>query len=338
MSKIIRSPFFYVGDKYKLMREIKRFFPNTIQNYVEPFVGGGSSFLNVEASRYLLNDVDSFVVLLHQKISSYANDKQNLFNELFTLIERYRLSCSFKGITAPDKLKREYVKTYYARYNKQAYEQLRDDFNNDRSNVLLLYLLVVYGFNHMIRFNGVGRFNLPVGNVDFNKNVYSALNNYLDFIRRRKIEFYNKDYQIFLSNLNLTKDDFVYLDPPYLISASEYNKLWNESEERRLYATLDELDSCGIRFAITNLLTHKGEKNSIFERWSNKYNAYKIESNYISFNDNSIKKDSQELLVCNYKAEVFQKNVPDSFYHTSRVVNVSNTIAEGYLFDVAMFR
>ncbi|AWK62499.1 hypothetical protein C6B36_09245, partial [Helicobacter cinaedi] len=43
---IIRSPFFYVGDKYKLMPQIRRLFPSKIQTYVEPFVGGGSSFLN----------------------------------------------------------------------------------------------------------------------------------------------------------------------------------------------------------------------------------------------------------------------------------------------------
>ena len=339
MSEIIRSPFFYVGDKYKLMRAIKRFFPQTIQNYVEPFVGGGSSFLNVKATRYLLNDVDPFVVLLHQKISSYSNDKQRLFDELFALIERYRFSCSFKGITAPEELKRQFVKTYYARYNKEAYERLRDDFNVDRTNALLLYLLVVYGFNHMLRFNSSGRFNLPVGNVDFNKNVYLALNNYLDFVRPRKIEFHNDDYQKFLSKLTLTKDDFVYFDPPYLISSSEYNKLWNESEERRLYETLDELNSRGIKFAITNLLTHKGATNRLFERWITQYHAFKIKSNYISFNDNSVKKDSQEMLVCNYESNVSNPSVLDSLRkpsHTS--TSALETPEKCYLFDVAMFR
>lgn len=41
----------------------------------------------------------------------------------------------------------------------------------------------------MIRFNGKGDFNLPVGNVDFNNNVYQALNNYLDFVGEHEIEF-----------------------------------------------------------------------------------------------------------------------------------------------------
>lgn len=35
----IRSPFFYVGDKYKLMPQLKNLFPDDINNYIEPFVG-----------------------------------------------------------------------------------------------------------------------------------------------------------------------------------------------------------------------------------------------------------------------------------------------------------
>lgn len=42
---IIRSPFFYVGDKYKLMPQLKELFPKDIDNYIEPFVGRGQLFL-----------------------------------------------------------------------------------------------------------------------------------------------------------------------------------------------------------------------------------------------------------------------------------------------------
>ena len=40
--KIVRSPFFYVGDKYKLIEEISSYFPDDIEKFVEPFVGGNS--------------------------------------------------------------------------------------------------------------------------------------------------------------------------------------------------------------------------------------------------------------------------------------------------------
>lgn len=62
MKKGIRSPFFYVGDKYKLMPQLNKLFPNNINQFIEPFVGGGSVFLNTNAKRYLANDIDTNIV------------------------------------------------------------------------------------------------------------------------------------------------------------------------------------------------------------------------------------------------------------------------------------
>ena len=90
------------------------------------------------------------------------------------------------------------------------------------------------------------------------------------------------------------------LDPPYLISQSEYNKLWTENDEKELYKLLDDLNEKGIRFGITNLVYHKGKTNNIFYEWSKKYHVHELSSNYISFNDNTIKNNSKEVFVTNY--------------------------------------
>lgn len=296
---IIRSPFFYVGDKYKLMHQINDLIPKNVNQYIEPFVGGGSSAINSSGREYILNDIDEYVVRLHEELVKYINKPEALFDKLFNLIDHYGLSCSYRGIVVPDELKKQHVKTYYAKYNKEAYNKLRDDFNETK-DITLLYLLLIYGFNHMIRFNSSGKFNLPVGNVDFNKNVYKALNDYLEFMRNNKVKFYNKDYKDFLLSLEIDKDAYVFLDPPYLISMSEYNKLWNEDKEKELCEFLDQLDKKGIKFGITNLISHKGKENITFRDWSEKYIVHPINSNYISFNDNTIKKDSKEVFVTNY--------------------------------------
>jgi len=299
-NKTIRSPFFYVGDKYKLMPQLKELMPENIGQYIEPFVGGGSSFLNSKGNTYILNDVDEYVVALHKYIGKYAGRAEDLFEELFSIIDFYGLSCSYKGICVPEELKKKYVKTYYSHYNKEAYIKLRKDFNSSKSDLLKLYLLLIYGFNHMIRFNGKGEFNLPVGNVDFNHNVYTALVNYLQFVSEHQIEFFNMDYISFLEKIKINSNSYVFLDPPYLISMSEYNKLWNESKEDEMCEYLDELNKKGIKFGITNLITHKGKTNLRFLEWSKKYSAFDVKSNYISFNDNTIKADSKEVFVTNY--------------------------------------
>lgn len=297
---IIRSPFFYVGDKYKLMPQLNSLIPNNINRHIEPFVGGGSSFLNSKGNQYIVNDIDEYVIKLHKELNKYKNKEELLFEKIFSIIKKYNLSCSYLGNTVANDLKKKYPKTYYAKHNKEGYLKLRNDFNIDKKDILKLYVLLIYGFNHMIRFNRSGEFNLPVGNVDFNRNTYSALVNYLKFSRENEILFFNKDYKSFLLELEINEDDYIFLDPPYLISMSEYNKLWNIEKEKELCDFLDELNERGIRFGITNLIHHKGKTNSLFYEWSKKYKAYEISSNYISFNDNTIKRDSKEVFVTNY--------------------------------------
>lgn len=303
-ASVVRSPFFYVGDKYKLMPQLKHLIPQDVDIYVEPFVGGGSSFLNASGDKYILNDVDKHVIALHKELGKYVGKEKLLLKKLYKIIDDYELSCSYRGRTTSDELKKQYPKTYYAKYNKKGYEKLRADWNKTKKDNLKLYILLIYGFNHMIRFNSSGNFNLPVGNVDFNANVYKALMDYLSFIKGKNIEFHNMDYKDFLNSLSLTQNSYVFLDPPYLISMSEYNKLWNDKKEKELCEFLDELNKKGITFGITNLISHKGKTNTVFKEWAKKYTVYSISSNYISFNDNTIKNDSKEVFVTNGKIEV----------------------------------
>ena len=296
-----RSPFFYVGDKYKLMPQLKLLIPENINNYIEPFVGGGSSLMNVEAKKYIVNDVDSHVIDLHEYLFKFSKNINKLFEIFYNIIDEYNLSCSYIGRTVSDDLKKKYVKTYYSVYNKESYNRLKRHYNKNQNLVEELYILLIYGFNHMIRFNQAGEFNLPVGNVDFNKNVANALNEYINFSNSANVEFYCGDYKDFLFNIKIKSNDYVFLDPPYYISLSEYNKFWNIKDEKELYDTLDSFDKKGVRFGITNLVNHKGKTNEILKKWAKKYYIHNIKSNYISFNDNTIKNDSKEIFVTNYE-------------------------------------
>lgn len=298
--KVIRSPFFYVGDKFKLIQEIKTYFPENISRFIEPFVGGGTVFLNVKAKEYLLNDIDSNLIALHLYLTNSSSQREDFFIKAKEIIDKYGLSFSHIGNFIPDELKKRYKKTYFAQYNKEAYIKMRNDYNKAtlKENIIL-YLLLIYGFNRMLRFNKKGEFNLPVGNVDFNTNVFNALNDYFDNILIKHPNWYNSDFRSFLKGISFKNNDFIYLDPPYLITFSEYNKLWSEEDEISLLQILDELNKKNIKFAISNVINYKGRTNSIFLDWSHKYNIHDISSNYISYHDNSIK-DFREVLVTNY--------------------------------------
>jgi len=289
-----------VGDKYKLVQEIRTQFPAHINILIEPFVGGGSVMMNVDADGYLLNDINSYVINLHQMLQEYIGREQEFMNELYSIIDLYGLSLSLRSDAVPQDLKTAYPKTYYARYNKAGYLRMKADFiAGGQQDMQRLYLLLIYGFNHMLRFNGKGLFNLPVGNVDFNQNVYDALSDYFRLLSQKHVEWHNEDYRQFLGDIDYQDGDFVYLDPPYLITFSEYNKLWNDDNERDLLALLDNLNERGISFAISNVTHYRGRTNTLFLEWSAQYHVHSIKSNYISFNDNSIKQFS-EVLVTNY--------------------------------------
>ena len=296
---VTRSPFFYVGDKYKLMPQLLKLFPKNIDNYYEPFCGGGSSFINVVANKYILNDIDSYMIRMHNMLNLYAYTPEMFFMAVKNIEKEYNLSASYRQDIVPNELKEQFKKTYFAKYNKQGFDRMRLDFNKNKTSMELLYVMLIYGFNRMLRFNSKGDFNLPVGNVDLNKNVIDALNNYFRFCKNNELHFSCLDFREFFKMYDFKKNDFIYLDPPYLISNSEYNKIWTEKDEIDLLNILDQLNAKGVRFAISNLLECKGVKNKIFIEWAKKYNIYDVNSNYINYHDNSTK-NSKEVLVTNY--------------------------------------
>ncbi len=299
-NEIKRSPMFYVGDKYKLVLSIKQYFPKYIGKFIEPFVGGGTVFLNTNAEKYLLNDINNSVYRLQRYLSSQSKNPDLLFKNILKVIKKYNLSRSYDKDIIPNELKQRWEKIYYAKYNKQGFNNLRTHYNkNSKKDTLILYVLLIYGFNRMLRFNSNGHFNVPVGNVDFNKNVYNALNGYFATVKNKNIQWYNLDYHHFISSIEFNEHDFIYLDPPYLISQSEYNKLWNSKKESDLLVLLDDLNGRGIKFAISNVVSYKNKVNNIFKRWMKKYYVHDIKSNYISYHNNS-KKSIREVLIKNY--------------------------------------
>ena len=104
--KYLRSPLFYVGDKFKLLPEILNHFPNKIDKFIEPFVGGGSVFLNTNAKSYLLNDVNSRLIDIHRYLVSCNSKPEEFYKSVETIISEYNLSKSYKRDIIPEELKK----------------------------------------------------------------------------------------------------------------------------------------------------------------------------------------------------------------------------------------
>lgn len=297
----MRSPFFYVGDKYKLLPQIAPLFPKEFKRIIEPFVGGGSVFLNADAQEVLANDLDSNVIGIHRLLLSQAEKMDQFILQFANLARSYGLTCSFDGDVVSADVRSEFPKTYFAHLNRLGFNTLKEKYNSSKErNELELYALMIYGFNRMLRFNKDGKFNIPVGNVDFNPNVVKALQGYSNRTVGRDVIFSNLEFEEFLNSVSFKEGDFLYVDPPYLITASEYNKGWDESCEVRLYAALDRLNAKGVKFALSNVEIYGDRVNTLLENWMQKYQVHVVTSNYINYFDNG-KKTLKEVLVCNYE-------------------------------------
>ena len=93
-----------------------------------------------------------------------------------------------------------------------------------------------------------------------------------------------------------------------MISNASYNdgkrgfKNWGVNEELQLLKLLDYLNEKGVKFALSNVLTHKGMTNEKLVEWSKKYNLKHIEKTYnnSSYQRKNKDKETQEVLILNY--------------------------------------
>lgn len=280
MEKYIKSPLNYTGGKGKLLNQILPLFPKNINTFVDLFTGGCNVAVNVNANKIIANDLCTQVINTYKGIQN--NNTEKAIEMIEKIINEYDLS----------------------KENKEGYLELRNNYNDGNKEWYVFYTLLAYSFNNQIRFNKKGEFNMPFGKgrSSFNPTLKKKFEDFSNAIHNKNIKFTNNDFK----KLNIDKlkdDDFVYLDPPYLVTEATYNTGWNEETEKELLSLCDRLNEKGIKFAISNVLEHNGSKNEILINWSKNYNVNYL--NYDYSNCNYHKKDnghkSIEVLITNYK-------------------------------------
>jgi len=275
-------------------------FPTEIDRYVEPFLGGGAVSLNVLAQTYQLSDNSKHLISVHKKLRKLSR-VGNLVDEVCRRIKIHGLTCTYLGDSVSRRLISKFPKTYFAEANRGAFLELRAVVNCSQDpDPLDLYILVIYGFNRMWRFNSSGEFNVPVGNVDFNSRTAAALADFAEFHSKHKnITYASRDFKNSVTRLDLGPKDFVYLDPPYLITQAEYNARWQAKDDEDLREVFESLHSRGVRVAMSNVLQYRESQNISLERWARAFRVIDVKSNYINRFDNR-QKIIREVLIVNY--------------------------------------
>lgn len=285
--EIIKSPINYTGSKYRILKKgLLNYFPKDINTFIDLFGGSGNVAINVDAKNIIYNDIIFYIPTLY---NGWKNDNfENIKKYIDNRIKEFKLSSE----------------------NEKGFKEFREEYNKTKY-IYDLFILVCYSFNYQIRFNNNQEYNSSFGKTasTMNNNIIKNLEIFIKTIQDKNIQFVSKDFRELKLN-KLTNKDFVYLDPPYLISCGVYQdgkrgfNGWNKKDEFDLYDLCDRLNASNIRFALSNLMLSKGQENIVLKEWidKNQYNINYINHNYKNSNyqRNNENKDI-EVLITNYE-------------------------------------
>ncbi len=258
----------WVGGKSQLLEEIRKKYPQKIEKYCEPFVGGGAVLFDIlqkfQPSEVLINDINKELINTYYQVKNHCEE----------LIEQlYEIQTKYRNFTQEEK-----KELFYEKRNR--YNELKvngDELENLEKATLFIFLNKTC-FNGLYRVNSKGLFNVPFNNAK-NPLICDAENlrscsKVLQNVTLRVGDY--KECENFID-----EKSFVYLDPPYrpLTQTSAFTSYsenqFLDKEQIELAQFIDNIAKKGS----TILASNSDPKNSNEEDnfFDNLYSNFKIE-------------------------------------------------------------
>ncbi|WP_462421306.1 DNA adenine methylase [Salinicoccus sp. Marseille-QA3877] len=271
---ILKSPLNYSGSKNYLVSKIQKELPKSIDTFVDVMGGAFNVGCNIYArNEVVYNEINTQIYSLVKWL--LTSDKQSLVKDIENDIKLFSLS----------------------KRGKEEYNNLRTLYNGN-PNVLWLYILHLYSFQNMIRFNTNKKFNTPIGVAGYSEAMKNRILNFNP--KTKKVKYSNKDY-LELNWESFPAETLFYFDPPYSLTKAAYNdgkrgqKGWNNNSDGELLGTLDNINQLGYKFILSNAIEHKGETNHLLVDWIKK-NDYNI----VDLGKSGWRYSKKEVIIKNY--------------------------------------
>lgn len=230
----VPKPFLkWAGGKRHLINQLKPFFPDEIKSYYEPFLGGGSVFMNMNTSVAHLNDFNEDLIITYKVV------KENV-DALIQEVERYPTD-------------RE---TYYA---IRAIDRDKDKYNqlSEIQKAARLIYLNKLCFSGLYRVNSRNEFNVSYAGYD-NPKIIDEKNIRMvsDYLNLLDVRFYNERYNSFLQHIE--PGSFVFINPPHdarIMTENNvpyYHESFTHEEQEALKKCCDELNEKDVKFLLLN--------------------------------------------------------------------------------------
>ena len=234
-NKLVQPFLKWAGGKRQLLPEIRKYLPQKIKTYYEPFIGAGAVLFDIQPKKAVINDINTELINVYETIKNHVDE----------LIE--------------DLKKHKNDKDYYYDIRdldrKPEYKQLSSIERASR----IIYLNKTC-FNGLFRVNSQGQFNVPFGKYKnpqiVNEVVIRAVHNYLS---SNDVQILNGDFETAVETAK--KGDFVYFDPPYdpVSDTSSFTGYsldgFNKDDQKRLKYLFVELDKRGVNVMLSNSAT-----------------------------------------------------------------------------------
>ncbi|MEW6617691.1 MAG: DNA adenine methylase [Patescibacteria group bacterium] len=267
----------WAGGKKQLLEQFKKYFPKTINNYYEPFAGGGAvAFFiikNYSPKEVLISDINE------ELINAYEAIRGNL-NELLELLKHH--------------------KNAHSKENYYKIRELQPEKLNKIERAARFIYLNKSCFNGLYRVNSIGRFNVPIGS---SKHPAILMEEDLREISRL-LQNVKIKMMPFEEITNYTRrGDFIYLDPPYYPlkkgkSFTTYTKeAFLEKEQEKLSEVFKALDRKGCKVMLSNSNTEFIRK--LYEG----YNIGAVRASRMINCDATRRGKIKELVITNYDKE-----------------------------------
>jgi len=273
----------WAGGKAAFYPELHKLMPKEFGRYLEPFLGGGSVFLNLSPKNALLNDKNTKLINTWRVIKDDVRELSNKLEE----IERDYNALDVEGREA-------------------MYYRSRDTMNVGGLVGVELAAMFIFlnrtGYNGLYRENRKGFFNVPHGRqgkkadeASSYRHIFVGRGLDIAHVRLENAEIYNMEFSNFLTKA--MADDFVYLDPPYHEKGSfvSYtNDSWGETELKRLGSALKRLNKIGAKFMLSHNDTP--EARYLFKR----YHIHEFMVPRAMGRRKAMQTEAKELVICNY--------------------------------------
>lgn len=293
----IAKPFIkWVGGKTQLLEAIRTKYPENIEKYCEPFVGGGAVLFDVlnkfQPKEVLINDINKELINTYKQIR--YNSKE-LIKQLLDLQNRY------KSQTIEENKGFFYEKR--ARYN--GLKTNGNDAENLEKAALFIFLNKTC-FNGLYRVNSKGFFNVPFNNAK-NPPICDEENLLACSERLQNVKMMVGDYSKCIDFIE--SQTFVYIDPPYrplneTSAFTSYNETdFSDKEQIELGHFIIEIAKKGAIVVASNSdPKNTNENDNFFDDLYSKFAIERVSASRM-INSNANKRGAiNELLISNVAA------------------------------------